>query len=386
MGVRGVSPVETSDQVGGRDPDNRTPIQLNEQIMNDPKQAVATTNRKDIKEWLSSPAMLSEIAKVLPKHITGERMLRVMLTCFLKTPKLAECSRESLTQALMTCSQAGLEPDGRLAHLIPYGNTCQVIFDWKGLVSLGLRNGFQSIYADVVFDGDEFEAGVENGVKMLRHRPNWRGDRGEPILFYCVTMKAGVLDYEVMSTAEVDAIRKRSRAGNNGPWVSDPLEMGKKCPIRRMSKRWDLLPEIRDIIYAEDDTPTDIPKEIKMARPIFSPPSLPEPPPPVENGKAPEPAPEPPPASVSEPEPPPASAKASGFNPLKAVRNLAKMASVTESEVLEFCASHGMTDGSQGDLDEVPKNILQALADKWPDVAQEIKAARAGGESKGGLL
>jgi recombination protein RecT len=356
--------------------------------MNDPKQAVATAARKDVRDMLQSPANLAEMLKVLPKHLTPERMVRVALTAFLKTPKLLECTRESLTQALMVCSQAGLEPDGRLAHLIPYGNVCQVIFDWKGLVALGLRNGFQSIYADVVFEGDEFEAGVENGVKMLRHRPNWRGDRGEPILFYCVAMKSGVLDYEIMSFAETEAIKQRSRAKGSGPWVTDDLEMGKKCPIRRMSKRWDLLPEIRDIIYAEDDAPKDIPKEIRMARPIFSPPSLPEPPPPVENGKAPEPAPEPPPTSASDPKPetPTASEKAGGFNPLKAVRNLAKMASVTESEVLEFCQSHGMTDGSQGELGEVPKNILQALADKWPDVAQEIKAARAGGESKGGLL
>ena len=127
--------------------------------------------------------MLAEIAKVLPKHITGERMLRVMLTCFLKTPALAQCSRESLTQALMTCSQAGLEPDGRLAHLIPYGKVCQVIFDWTGLVALASRNGI-TVFPDVVYENDVFDAGVENGGQVRDAPPElaWRPGPSDSVL------------------------------------------------------------------------------------------------------------------------------------------------------------------------------------------------------------
>lgn len=364
--------------------------------MTDSKQAVATAARKDVRDLLQSPANLAEMAKVLPKHLTPERMVRVALTAFLKTPKLLECTRESLTQALMVCSQAGLEPDGRLAHLIPYGNVCQVIFDWKGLVALGLRNGFQSIYPDVVYEKDEFEAGVENGIKVLRHRPNWRGERGEPILFYCVTMKGGVLDYEVMSVAEVEAIKQRSRASKAGPWVTDPIEMGKKCPIRRMSKRWDLLPDIRDIIYAEDDTPTDIQQPPKMARPLFS---LPSPAPEAstaENGtnggKA--------PASET---PPPSSAGAGGKaalgakgndihtppespgaknakTPREGVRACLALSQITPRELLAWCEATGKTDGSQTSIDEIAMEVVKAIQDKWPEVAEQIKSARAGGE------
>ncbi|HUD73755.1 MAG TPA: recombinase RecT [Terracidiphilus sp.] len=362
--------------------------------MSDPKQAVQMTGRKDIKEWLSSPAMLAEIAKVLPKHITGERMLRVMLTCFLRTPKLAECSRESLTQALMTCSQAGLEPDGRLAHLIPYGTVCQVIFDWKGLVALGLRNGFDSIFADVVCEGDDFEASMVNGVKMIRHVVNWRKPRGDVECVYAVAVMKGVLDYEILTLAESDDLRKRSRAANNGPWVTDTREMRKKGPIRRMSKRWDLLPEIRDVINAEDDTP-DIPQPVRMARPIFSLPA-PAPEPEAENGnggaKAPSPETPPPtdatPAAQTPPggEKPGVSEPTPAKGPLSDVRKLCKIANVGEGEILEYLAAIGTTDGSAGALDEVKGDVLAAVVKDWKAITEKIKATRAGGDTRGGLL
>jgi len=34
----------------------------------------------------------------------------------------------------MNCSALGLEPDGRRAHLIPYGRDVQLIVDYKGIV------------------------------------------------------------------------------------------------------------------------------------------------------------------------------------------------------------------------------------------------------------
>jgi recombination protein RecT len=346
--------------------------------------------RKDIRDMLTSPANLAEMQKVLPKHLTPERMVRVALTAFLKTPKLIECSRESLTQALMTCSQAGLEPDGRLAHLIPYGNVCQVIFDWKGIVALGLRNGFTTIYADVVFDKDDFDAGVENGVKVLRHRPNWRGDRGEPILVYCVAMKGGILDYEVMSIEETEAIRVRSKAGKSGPWVTDPLEMRKKTVIRRMSKRWDLMPEIRDVVYADDDTPPGIGQEPpKMARPIFSMPdrSLSEPaagpgPQPIEAEAA---------VPIGQPEtevPSDGPSMSQDGDKAKVVRDLLKlctMSNVTVAETLAWLEATGQTDGSQGSLDEVFIGVLQTTVAGWigdkkkgtSGIVDAIKGAKA---------
>jgi len=230
-----------------------------------------TEKKKDIRALIQSEGVKTQIAMVLPKHLTADRMARVACTAILKTPKLADCSPESLLQALMLCSQAGLEPDGRNAHLIPFGNQVQVIFDYKGLVALAERNGVECIYADKVCDNDEFQAWVEAGEKKLEHRVNWKQPRGNAYAYYASCRRNSRLDYEVMTKDEVEAIRKRSKASNAGPWVTDYDEMGKKTVLRRMSKRWDLNPEIADVINADADTPEKVISGVVTSRPIFSP-------------------------------------------------------------------------------------------------------------------
>lgn len=236
--------------------------------MNETKQPLAL--KKDVKSIIEGPKFREEISKVLPKHVTPERMTRIAVTAVMKNPAILDCTSESVLNCLMLCSQAGLEPDGRLAHLIPYGKQCTVIFDYKGLVSLALRNGYESVWADKVCEGDDFDAGVRDGKKVLNHVINWKQPRGEAYAYYAVALRNGYMDFEVMTIDEVKSIQSRSRAGKSGPWVTDFDEMGKKCPLRRMSKRWDLLPEIRDVINADDDTPDFTPKlpmtEPKMRR------------------------------------------------------------------------------------------------------------------------
>lgn len=325
--------------------------------MNDPKTAVVQKKR-DVRDMLNSPQFAAEIAKVLPKHLTPERMTRVALTAFLKTPKLLECSPESLTNALLVCSQAGLEPDGRLAHLIPYGNTVQVIFDYKGIIALAIRNGMQAVFADKVCEDDFFEAFVENGVKKLTHRPDFRKARGETVCFYAVCQRNGVTDWEVMSVQDVDGIRKRSRASGSGPWVTDYDEMAKKTVLKRMSKRWDLLPEIRDVLNADDDVP-DI-REVKITRPLFEAPRLPE--------ASPEPSQEPEP---TETQPEPSTTK---LTSLKGVRNNCKIEKIAESKLLEFLASTGSSDGSAATLDELPQEVLLLVFNQWKDILKGIRS------------
>lgn len=216
---------------------------------------LVTTAKRDIKALLQSDTVKSQLALALPKWLTADRMARVACTAVIKSPKLLDCKPESLLQAVMLCAQAGLEPDGRSAHLIPYGDQVQVIFDYKGLVALAERNGVECIYADRVCENDEFEAIVVDGEKKLTHKVDWKKPRGAAYAYYTSCRRNGRLDYEVMTKEEVDAVRKRSKASGSGPWVTDYDEMAKKTTIRRMSKRWDLSPETREAMNADDDVP-----------------------------------------------------------------------------------------------------------------------------------
>lgn len=215
----------------------------------------AVANRpaeKTIQQQLASDQFKEQIALVLPKHLTPDRMARVALTALRRTPKLAQCTQESFFKAMMDLSQWGLEPDGRRAHLIPYGKECQLILDYKGIVELVMRTGqVASIHADVVRENDDF---VFDRGKITRHRVDFRMDRGDIYAVYCiVTFKDGAEKCEVMSRDDIEAIRRRSKSGNNGPWQTDWAEMAKKTVFRRASKWLPMDAEIRDAWDRDDD-------------------------------------------------------------------------------------------------------------------------------------
>ncbi len=368
-------------------------------MSNEKTQAVTVQTKRTVADLINSEKMRGEIAKVLPKHLTPERMTRVALTAAMRNPLLMQCTPESLSDSLLRCSQAGLEPDGRLAHLIPYWNSkksvyeCQVIFDYKGLVTLALRNGAESVYADKVCEFDEFSASVENGDKKITHRPNWKAARGTVVAFYAVCKRGGEVDYEVMTVDEVESIRKRSRAGNSGPWVTDFDEMGKKCPLRRMSKRWDLLPEIRDLINADDDTPPPFSNQSVVSSPLFAPKVLPQAAPePEQAAEAPQP--DAPPEGYNpddgpdmQPVPEHKAPASNGANYVKGVRSLCAAGRIKEGEVLDFLQREGVTDGSVVGLDFLPEPTLKSLYDNWstnqagggPGISTQIIAARKAG-------
>jgi len=202
-------------------------------------------------EILQGDTMKQQWSVVLPKCLTADRLARVALTQLRKTPKLGQCNQGSFLSALMTCAELGIEPNGRHAHLIPYGQECQLIIDYKGLVELAMRSGkISRIHADVVYANDRIS--IKNGI--IDHEINPLKERGEMVGAYAMcAFTDGTEKHEYMSKAEVDAIRNRSRAGKSGPWVTDYNEMSKKTVFRRMSKWLPLSPEIMDSIERDAD-------------------------------------------------------------------------------------------------------------------------------------
>jgi recombination protein RecT len=216
------------------------------------------TKKKTLQELINSPTMMEQIGRALPRHIKPDYMVRVMLTTLQKVPKLADCTQESLLSSLMTCSELGIAPDGRRAHLIPYGTTCQLIVDYKGLVELVRRSGeVADIHADVVCENDSFSFSFGSG-SHLRHIPEL-GNRGKVIAAYSFCrLKDGSESFEVLSIDEIEKVRKGSKAGNTGPWRDHWNEMAKKTAFRRHSKWLPLSPEVADNLYRDDDTPASI--------------------------------------------------------------------------------------------------------------------------------
>jgi recombinational DNA repair protein RecT len=148
------------------------------------------------------------------------------------------------------------------AYLVPFNNRktnqkeAQLQIGYRGYITLARRSGeVSNVYSELVFDCDFFH--VELGTeKQLKHIPNYeaaeRGqvneDTGELVglkgAYAVVKYKDGDTDFEYMPLFELDRIRFSSKAADNGPWVTHPAEMYKKCPIRRLAKRLPLSPEL----------------------------------------------------------------------------------------------------------------------------------------------
>lgn len=244
---------------------------------------VAQTEKQEqqltIREQLQNPKMLAQIQKALPSHMSAERMARIALTATTRTPKLLQCTQSSFFKCLLDLSSWGLEPDGRHAHLIPFENKreniveCTLILDFKGIVALAYRSGFvMNIHSDVVRTGDVF---VYSLGKVQQHTP-WAyrvddkpKDTGEVIAAYCIVeMKDGATHHEVMTRQEIDAIKNRSRAGNNGPWVTDYNEMARKTVFRRASKWLPISAEQADAFERDYDKPEPVVQSDKKAMAI----------------------------------------------------------------------------------------------------------------------
>lgn len=203
--------------------------------------------RKTLAQQLNEPTMLAELRRALPRHVTPEKMSRIVLTALRTTRDLDKSTPESFFGCVMQSAQLGLEvntPNGH-AYLIPRRNSragtidCTLIVGYQGMIELALRSGkVEKIWTRVVRDGDHFK--VKYGLEEdIEHEPAIDGEReSRPITYvYAVAqLTTGAKVFEVLSTAQVNERRKRSAAGNSGPWQTDYEAMVRKTAVRSLFK------------------------------------------------------------------------------------------------------------------------------------------------------
>lgn len=194
------------------------------------------------------------ISAVLPKHVTADRLLKVALSATARTPALLACSPQSILLAVMQSAELGLEVGGLLgdAYLVPFKGQVQLIVGYRGMVKLARQSGeLTSLEAYVVHSNDKFE--IEFGLEpRLVHKPVMQGERGDVVAAYAIArFKDGARQVDVMTRAEIDALKTRSASGANGPWVTDFPEMAKKSVVRRLCKYLPLSPELSKALEHE---------------------------------------------------------------------------------------------------------------------------------------
>ena len=204
------------------------------------------------------------LARALPKHVTAERISRIVLTAIRMNPDLGKCTQHSFIGCVLSAAQLGLEvntPTGQ-AYLIPRQNRklgttdCTIIIGYKGLMELARRSGSVSgLQAHVVRAGDHFEWALGTDPKIV-HIPSDAEDREQrPITHaYAVAKVNGEPVFTVLSVSQIEAFRKRSSASNSGPWLTDYSAMCCKTAMRRLCT-WLPMSAERDRAVALDEAP-----------------------------------------------------------------------------------------------------------------------------------
>lgn len=208
-----------------------------------------------------------KIEAVMPRHMTSERLYQLAVSAINQTPRLAECTPVSLLSCVMKCSALGLEPSavdglGR-AYIIPYRNKGHMeatfILGYKGVIDLARRSGqLRSIHAQAVYQGDEFDSWEDESGQHFKFRPARDVPHTPDALtdvYVCAQLRDGGFVFERMTKAEVDAIRKRSRASGNGPWVTDYEAMALKTVIRRAARYLPMATQAQEAVAADETTP-----------------------------------------------------------------------------------------------------------------------------------
>lgn len=222
-------------------------------------------------------SMKGQIARAVPKHISAERLARVLLTEMRKNAGLMECmgtaeGKASLLGALMLSAQLGLEP-GPLGHayLVPFNRNAgtkdapryvkevQFIIGYQGYINLARQSGeLEDVYAECVYAQDNFtyKLGLQ---RQLEHVPNLDVDDRGPMKFvYAVARyKNGGYSFVVLTKKEVDGYRQRGKSKSFSPWDTDYEAMARKTAIRRLSKMMPLSIEFQKAV-AVDETETTI--------------------------------------------------------------------------------------------------------------------------------
>lgn len=194
-------------------------------------------------------ARKSQIAEIVPRYLSTERLIRTVWAEIRKTPALLECTPASMVTAILQAAQAGLEIGGLLGHgyLVPFWNAKQqcreVTFmpGYKGLLFLARASGsIRMARAGVVMKGDDFI--YEDGADMiLRHVPKSAPDGsnfGEDIVrvWAVIALEGDAREGVALWRDEVEAIRARSKSANSQAWALDWPEMAKKTALRRVLK------------------------------------------------------------------------------------------------------------------------------------------------------
>lgn len=234
-------------------------------------------------EWLKS-TLATQHLKALNNFFEGDekktlKFLSAVAYCIQSTPKLLECTQESIISSFMKCAEYNLFPSSVSgeAYILPYERKSKVWENWvttveaqfqlgyQGIITLLFRAWVSSIYTDIVKKNDHLR--VTGWLNPNIEHEYALANRGDAIGVYVVCTLNGQKLWKYMAKDEVLAFKEfsKSKASEYSPWnpKNDPeLNMWRKTAIKQISK---ILPKTPELILAleKDNDDSDLVENAK---------------------------------------------------------------------------------------------------------------------------
>lgn len=221
-----------------------------------------------------------QITKWVRGGVQAEALIRFALQEMQTTPKLRECTPQSVYLALLACAVTGLEPGAlkQEAFLVPFGRNlgtenkpqwiqeAKFMAGWRGLQKQAIRaGGVKMIQSAVVYEEDfiDMDLGTAN---TLIYKPSFASDRGRARgAFSWAQLTNGFRQIIWVPVDELDKIRAfAEKRAPSPPWRMWTDEMRCKSALRRLAKHLPMDETYFRGVQIEahsdgvDDSPTDV--------------------------------------------------------------------------------------------------------------------------------
>jgi recombination protein RecT len=220
--------------------------------MADKNMVVLLEKLDGLRRVLESPRQLAELDKALPQGLTPERVVRQCMTLVQYTPRLIDCTPQSIARGLIQASELGLELSGVLgqAYLVPRYNkdvggmlaTFQV--GYRGIIQLAWKSQHLSSFRmQTVKEADEFD--LAYGTSPYLHHKPAKTQRGPAVGYYATAsfLPSG-FDFVYLTRDEVEEHKAKYADPKSFAWKGDFDPMAEKTCARRLGKRLPMATEL----------------------------------------------------------------------------------------------------------------------------------------------
>lgn len=173
-------------------------------------------------------------------------------------PALEVCTKDSIANALLSMVVQGLNPDKMQCYFIVYGSKLQLQRSYFGsmAVAKSVDENIEDIYADVVYEADEFEYSKVRGKTVVVSHKQKLGniDKSKIIAAYCTVLYCDGKEVSVIMT--LDEIKQAWKQSKMNPVddkgnVKDSSVHGKF--MAEMCKKTVVNKACKGIINSSDD-------------------------------------------------------------------------------------------------------------------------------------